>query len=78
MVFDPKKPVECCLCDEKLVLNTMHNHVGTHILHSLCSTNDPKPCSKQAIGEDPHGFCGLEGCFKKRKKGGHALYFDYF
>jgi hypothetical protein len=70
--LDPKKPVECCLCAEKIVLNKMRNHVGTHILHSLRGTGDPKPCSKQAIGENPCGFCGLEGCLtqlQERKKG---------
>ena len=70
--IDPKKPVECRLCDEKIILNKMRNHVGTHILHSLCNTNDPKPCSNQAVGEDPCGFCGLEGCLtqlQEKKKG---------
>ena len=70
--LDPKKPAECHLCDEKIILNKMCNHVGTHILHSLHSTNDPKPCSKQAVGEDPCGFCGLEGCLtqlQEKKKG---------
>lgn len=70
--LDPKKPVECCLCDEKIILNKMRNHVGTHILHSLRNTNDQKPCSKQAVGEDPCGFCGLEGCLtqlQEKKKG---------
>lgn len=70
--LDPKNPVECCLCDEQIVLSKMHNHVGTHILHSLCSISDPKPCSKQAIGENPCGFCGLKGCLtqlQERKRG---------
>ena len=70
--LDSKKPVECCLCNETIVLNKMCNHVGTHILHSLCGTSDPKPCSKQAIGENPCGFCGLEGCLtqlQEKKKG---------
>ena len=70
--LDPKKRVECHLCGEKIKLNKMHNHVGTHIFHSLCNTKDPKPCSKQAVGEDPCGFCGLEGCLtqlQEKKKG---------
>jgi len=70
--LDPKKPVECCLCGGEIILNKMCNHVGTHILHSLHSTNDPKPCSKQAIGENPCGFCGPDGCLtqlQEKKKG---------
>jgi hypothetical protein len=70
--LDPKQPVECCLCGEKIKLKKMCNHVGTHILHSLCNIKDPKLCSKQAIGENPCGFCGLEDCLtqlQERKKG---------
>jgi hypothetical protein len=70
--LDPKKPIECCLCGEKIVLSKMRNHVGTHILHSLRSISDPKPCSKEAVGENPCGFCGLDGCLtqlQERKKG---------
>jgi hypothetical protein len=47
--LDSKKPVECCLCDEKIVLNKMCNHVGAHILHSLCGTNDPKPAQSRLL-----------------------------
>ena len=37
-----KDKVSCFLCKEEMTLNKMQNHVGSHILHTLCNTEDPK------------------------------------
>src|SRR6266852_4283340 len=51
----------------------MCNHVGSHILHSLHETEDPKKCTT-LVGVNPCGFCGREGCFTQLKlnKNGNA------
>ena len=58
------------------MLNKMRNHVGSHILHSLCEIEDPKECRLQPVGENPCGFCGQGSCFtqlKAKKHGGLSI-----
>jgi len=62
-----KDVIPCLLCGEKLVLNKVRNHVGSHILHSLHDVEDPKKCKLQSIGENTCGFCGQGGCFTQLK-----------
>jgi hypothetical protein len=66
-----KDKVFCFLCKEKMTLNKMQNHVGSHILHALHNTEDPKVL--RSVGENPCGFCGQDSCFtqlKLKKSGG--------
>jgi hypothetical protein len=37
-------------------------NVGGHILCSLCGVNVLDECTVQSIGNNPCGFCGLDGC----------------
>jgi len=54
----------------------VHPLAPTILIKSVRGTGDPKPCSKQAIGENRCGFCGLEGCLtqlQEKKKGGLSV-----
>ena len=68
----------CHFCREVVKLSKMRNHVGGHIMHNLCGAEDAKinaywkwrekaaqqeQDELQQIGENPCGFCGLDGCF---------------
>ena len=80
VLFPPKKlaskdRISCFLCNEEMTLNKMQNHVGSHILHALCNTGDPKVCHL-SVGENPCGFCGQDSCFtqlKLKKHGGFSI-----
>jgi hypothetical protein len=37
-----KDKILCFLCGKVMKLNNMRNHVGSHILHTLCNNVDPK------------------------------------
>ena len=41
--------------------------MGSHILHALRNTKDPKECHLGSIGENPCGFCGRDTCFTQLK-----------
>jgi hypothetical protein len=50
--------------------------VGGHILRDLRDCATPDECKSQAIGENPCGFCGLDGCLtqlQKKKDGGFTI-----
>jgi hypothetical protein len=72
-----KDKVPCLLCgQEEIALKDMQKHVGGHILHDLHDCAAPDECKSQAIGENPCGFCGLDGCLTqllKKKDGGFAI-----
>src|SRR6202050_760676 len=71
-----KDKISCFFCGEEMTLNKMRNHVGSHILHALHNTEDPKVCHLGSIGENPCGFCGQDGCFtqlKLKKHGGFSI-----
>jgi len=59
--------ISCFLCGEVINLNKMRNHVGSHILHALRNTKDPKVCHLSSVGENPCGFCGQDNCFTQLK-----------
>ena len=69
-----KDKVPCLLCGQKEIsLKYMWKHVGGHILCDLRDCAVPDECKLQAIGENPCGFCGLDGCLTqllKKKHGG--------
>jgi hypothetical protein len=54
----------CFLCGEMTVSKDMRKHVGGHILCTLCKPDTPDECTLQslAVGDNPCGFCGLDGC----------------
>ncbi|THH18190.1 hypothetical protein EUX98_g8999 [Antrodiella citrinella] len=58
--LDGKKPVPCLLCGQIELLLAMRNHVGGHILRALRGQSDQS--LKHKIGDNPCGFCGLDGC----------------
>src|SRR5882762_10977331 len=58
-----------CFMDKKNTLKDMRKHVGGHILRDLCDCAAPHECkSHWPIGENPCGFCGLDGCLTQLKK----------
>ena len=72
-----KDKVPCLLCGQKEIsLKDMRKHVGGHILRDLRDCAVPDECKLQAIGENPCGFCGLDGCLTqllKKKHGGFTI-----
>jgi hypothetical protein len=70
-----KDKISCFLCGEGMAVNKMRNHVGSHILHALCNSVDPKVCHMGSVWENPCGFCGQDSCFtqlKLKKHGGYS------
>jgi len=64
-----KDKVPCLLCGQKeITVKDMRKHVGGHILRDIRDCAAPHECKSQAIGEDPCGFCGLDGCLTQLKK----------
>ncbi|KAG6815696.1 hypothetical protein H0H93_009164, partial [Arthromyces matolae] len=65
--------VDCKICPEKDIrIDKMRKHVGAHILCSFRKVIDMEPLRVE-IGQDPCGWCGLEGCWTRlstKKRGG--------
>ena len=40
----------------------MQKHVGGHILHTFHAVDASDECTLQPVGDNPCGFCGLDGC----------------
>ncbi|KAJ3911479.1 hypothetical protein F5877DRAFT_20743, partial [Lentinula edodes] len=77
--IDPKVKVPCKLCGTLVALNAMRNHVGRHIFLHKRTIVDPLMIFQ--VGEDPCGWCGLDGCrtvlTKKGKKQSTASDCEY-
>jgi hypothetical protein len=60
------------VCGEPTALKDMQNHVGGHILCTFCESEATDEGTLQSVGDDPCGFCGLDGCLTQllEKKGG--------
>ncbi|KAF9052543.1 hypothetical protein BDP27DRAFT_1139230, partial [Rhodocollybia butyracea] len=55
--------VACKLCSTPVFLNAMRNHVAHHVFLQKRGIVDPLVVSfQQYVGEDPCGWCGLDGC----------------
>jgi hypothetical protein len=66
-----KDILPCFLCGEKTALKNMRNHVGGHILRTFRAVDATDECTLQSVGDNPCGFCGLDGCLTQllEKKG---------
>jgi hypothetical protein len=70
-----KDILPCSLCGELTILKDMRNHVGGHILCTFREFDAPDECTIQSVGDNPCGFCGLDGCLTQllEKKGGGII-----
>ena len=64
--------LSCFPCCEPTALKDMQNHVGGHILCTFPESEATDEGTLQLVGDDPCGFCGLDGCLTQllEKKGG--------
>ncbi|KAJ7240291.1 hypothetical protein C8J57DRAFT_1478255 [Mycena rebaudengoi] len=53
--------ISCLICGVVKKLNEMRHHVAKHILMALRGI--PEEELLNAVGSEPCGFCGLDGCF---------------
>ena len=67
--YNAKDILPCFLCG---ALKDMRKHVGEHIICTLRSSGRPNECKLRPVGDNPCGFCGLDGCITQLliKKGG--------
>jgi len=89
---DANDKLTCHFCREEVKLSKMQNHVGGHIMYNLHGAEDAKinaywkrrekaaeqeQDELQQIGENPCGFCGLDGCLTSllEKKAGNSIKF---
>ncbi|KJA13991.1 hypothetical protein HYPSUDRAFT_121573, partial [Hypholoma sublateritium FD-334 SS-4] len=68
--LDGKDTVPCKLCGLPKKISHMRNHVGYHILWAMRNINERSPL-KIAVGINPCGFCGLDGCRTQLSFGKH-------
>ncbi|KAJ8092967.1 hypothetical protein PM082_011287 [Marasmius tenuissimus] len=54
----------CKICNNVVPIEDMREHVGAHIL-AVFRGGDTELGRSDAIGVDPCGFCGTEGCFTR-------------
>jgi hypothetical protein len=57
--LDAKARVPCCLCGKVFLLQKMQGHVGEHFLCAVRKINENLAAK---VGQDPCGFCGIDGC----------------
>ena len=66
------------LCGELIILKDIKNCVGGHILCTFHESDSTDECTLQSVGDDPCGFCGLDGCLtqllEKKTRWWHYYY----
>jgi hypothetical protein len=78
--YSGKDILSCLLCGEEMALKDMRKHVGGHILCNLHAHDGPDECTLQSVGDNPCGFCGLDGCITQllaKKGGGFTCQYHY-
>ncbi|KAJ7609680.1 hypothetical protein FB45DRAFT_761958 [Roridomyces roridus] len=60
--------IPCFICGKQFRLPMMRNHVGGHVIRS--QRQSPDPTATVAVGPEPCGFCGREGCYTQLTKSG--------